>query len=144
MTDNTHKKPANFNWVNERATCSLRQMFEKLKLEIAGDVEARNAHLSERPIRRAVNIADHGSRIKVFLDDQFQEMANNGVLFVLKPDGIEVRDNETNAERFKVTIGLNDDGDCKFVIDGKEYDSWQVRRKALEGLLFNQWLNGTI
>jgi hypothetical protein len=138
-----NRKPPDFDWVTERANCSLRQMFEKLKLEIASDVESRNEHLSARSSVRKISIANHGTRMKVFVDDPYGEIIHKAVLVVLGREYVEIRDGETNAEVFKVGIGMNDEGDCRFLVDGQQYDSWQIRRKALEGLFFGQWFNET-
>jgi hypothetical protein len=56
------------------------------------------------------------------------------VEFTLTLESISVKNSE--GLLFDATIGLNDDGDCKVNIFGKQYDLWQVQRKALEPVLF--------
>ena len=41
-----------------------------------------------------------------------------------------------STERFAVTLTFNDEGDCRLHVDERERDLWQVRRMALEELLF--------
>jgi len=56
------------------------------------------------------------------------------VEFALTPKTISAKDHERML--FEATIGLNDNGDRRLNISGKEYDLWQLRRKALEHLMF--------
>jgi len=37
---------------------------------------------------------------------------------------------------FDVTATFSDEGECRLEVNGKERDLWQVRRMALEELLF--------
>jgi hypothetical protein len=37
---------------------------------------------------------------------------------------------------FDVTATFSDEGDCRLKVNGEERDLWQVRRMALEELLF--------
>ena len=49
-----------------------------------------------------------------------------------------LQDNFGNR-KFVLTLILNDDGKCRFKIDGeggKEFLVWQVMRRALDGLFF--------
>ena len=136
MSDNINRKPANFDWVAERGGCSVRQMFEQLRLVIAQDVEAINKHIrpmDERP--RSFKIAEDKKTIKVYEDDPHFD-SGPSVLFLLKGNVIKVKDGETGQSLFELSITLNDAGECRFTIGGEERDSWQVRRKALEGIFF--------
>ena len=59
-----------------------------------------------------------------------------GVVFNLENDHISVQDLE-EKEMFMLTLTMNDDGECRFKIDGNgEFKRWQVMRKALEELFF--------
>ena len=55
------------------------------------------------------------------------------VEFCLKNDGILVGGSDTDPPwRMKLTLTLNDEGSCRFKIDGKgEYMRWQVARRRL-------------
>jgi hypothetical protein len=133
MIENPNKKPANFNWIEARSKCSLREMFEQLKLGIREDVERFNGSLAPDDTNKFTVVED-AKTMKVLSGDGFKD--DSSVVFVLKGNVIRVGSVEKNQILFDVKIGLNDDGDCKFSIDGKEFDSWQIRRKALEDLLF--------
>lgn len=137
MTNNANKKPQNFDWVSARSQCSVKQMFEELKLGVKQDVEAMSKAIKSDPTRNPANIfkiAENAKTMKVFFDDPFSD--GPSVLFTLTRSAIRVSDGETNEFLFNLEIGLNEEGDCRFTMEGKEFDSWQVRRKSLEGLFF--------
>ena len=53
------------------------------------------------------------------------------VTFKLEKDCILVGSNPSSLVSFKVTLTLNDDGECRYKIDHKgEYKCWQVLRRA--------------
>jgi len=47
-----------------------------------------------------------------------------------------VRDDKSNP-MFEVTAAFSDRGECRLKVNGAERDSWQVRRMALEDLMFS-------
>lgn len=129
-----NKKPANFNWVDVRSACSIQKMFEELKLAVKQDAKAMNEFLKNDIPPRKFDIVEHSKFIKVFEVDRYLDQPP-AIAFSLSDNVIQVSD-DTNKKMFAVTIGLNDDGDCKFIVDEKERDPWQIRRQALEGLFF--------
>jgi hypothetical protein len=139
VTDTINRKPANFDWVAERSKCSVREMFEQLKLGIKQDVEAINKTIQgnqQRDSRSTFKTAESLKTIKVFFDNPFNQ--GWSVVFTLAGNVIRVSDGETNQPLFNVGIGLNVEGDCRFKLGEKECDSWEVRRKALEELFFRE------
>jgi hypothetical protein len=40
---------------------------------------------------------------------------------------------------FDVTLTFNNEGECRLTVNGDERDFWQVRRMALEELLFRDY-----
>jgi len=46
-----------------------------------------------------------------------------------------VRDDK-GIEMFAVTLNFSDDGECELNVDGERREFWQVRRMALEDLMF--------
>jgi hypothetical protein len=40
---------------------------------------------------------------------------------------------------FAVTLTFNDQGECQLNVNGEERDYWQVRRMALEDLMFHSY-----
>lgn len=137
MNDST-KKPFNFDWVSAREKCSLKEAFESLRLGIKDDVEKRNANRPPNPDdigKVSLSIVDRSRTIRVFWNDMYGSYRDSYVEFNLTPQAIIIGNNE--GPLFEARIGLNDDGDCKFIIGDKEFDVWQVQRKALERLMFD-------
>jgi hypothetical protein len=60
---------------------------------------------------------------------------HKSVIFSLAEHAILVRDHK-GKEIFEVTLTFNDEGECRLNVKDKERDLWQVRRMALEELLF--------
>lgn len=135
MTDE-NKKPINFDWVEARQKCSLQDVFEALRLGIRADVKKRNENLPDNPDpdRPTLKVAERGPTIRVYWHDVYRQYQDFFVEFTLTLESISVKNSE--GLLFDATIGLNDDGDCKVNIFGKQYDLWQVQRKALEPVLF--------
>jgi len=123
--------PQDLDWVKARAACSLVEVFQKLKADIRVDVDDRN---SARPpeARYKFSVANRGNSITVY-SDGYPPMKS--VVFTLATDRISVADGDGEA-MFEIALTLNDEGRCKPKIGGKEYEFWQVRRKALEKLFF--------
>jgi hypothetical protein len=133
MTE-ANKKPPNFDWVSARQDCSLKEVFEALRLGIREDVETRNSALPDNPDKATLKTAEHGKTIRVYWQDMYQQFDHLFVEFALTAQSLTARDDENLL--FEASIGLNDEGDCKVYILGKQYDLWQIRRKALEQLMF--------
>jgi hypothetical protein len=60
----------------------------------------------------------------------------NSVTFTLAEHGILVRGGEGN-QMFEVTLNFTPEGECKLIVNDRQRDFWQVRRMALEELLFH-------
>ncbi len=56
-------------------------------------------------------------------------------MFSLAEHAILVRDYK-GAQMFEMTLTFNDKGECKLYVNEEERELWQVRRMALEDLLF--------
>jgi hypothetical protein len=136
LSETPNRKPRDFDWIAARSLCSIQRMFEELKTEIRQDAEKINARANENIPSRLFRITERAKFLKVYEEDAFADYPP-AVAFILSGEVIHVQDGE-NKEMFDITIGLNDCGDCQFVVSGKERDSWQVRRQALEGLFFRR------
>jgi len=77
-------------------------------------------------------VAEHRDDFTVLLE---AKDARRSVTFSLAEHAILVRDDKRD-EMFRVTLTFNDEGDCRTHVNDKERDLWQVRRVALEDLLF--------
>ena len=126
------KQQPKFDWITQRYACSLPNVFKELRLQIEQDVKTRN---SLRPNNAAYefSIADNDDGFRVVLKAKELEMA---VRFVLAEHAIVVRDDK-GVEMFEVTLTFNDLGECQLNVNGEPRDYWQVRRMALEELMFH-------
>lgn len=129
------------DWVNERAACSLKKVFETLKLQVKEDVKARNeSRLSPLPNGCKFVVSTSESQFNVSID-RTNEIAKYGqkplksALFVLDDKSIKVFDKEEKL-MLEADITLNDLGECRVKIKGQERELWQMRREALEDLFF--------
>lgn len=131
----TEEKTANdtpkFDWVTERSHCSLPSVFRTLILQIEEDVKTRNA-LRPPNSPYEFSLAENGDNFVVILE---AGDARRQVVFSLAKHAIMVRGDEGDPA-FEVTLHFNDRAECKLVVNKEERDFWQVRRLALEGLLF--------
>jgi hypothetical protein len=64
-----------------------------------------------------------------------QSELQKSVIFDLGDHAISVRDDAGNR-LFEVNLAFDDTGKCRLNINGEERDFWQVRRMALEDLMF--------
>jgi hypothetical protein len=138
MNDRPDRKPENFDWVRARAACSLFQFFEKLKLQIEEDVKARNAISPQQPQYKfsIVNAGNNGFSVLIEGTSEWNRI-HDSVRFTISNDKISVF--TIGGLMFDATVTLCDDGECRARIGGQEYDSWQLRKKALEELFFKAY-----
>ena len=133
--DNTaqNRKPK-FDWVTQRFACTLPAIFKELRSQVEQDVKSRDSlRPNNAPYEFSVSDVDAGFR--VVLKAKELEMA---VTFILAEHAISVRDDK-GVEMFQVTLTFNDRGECKLKVNGEERDFWQVRRMALEELMFRSY-----
>lgn len=122
--------PRELDWVKERAACTLAKVFRELHYGVAEDVKTANSLSLPNGNSFQVVIADekaftvrHGEAIKPV------------VTFMLEDKRIVISSDVSNEE-LRFTVGLNDEGRCQLRQNGHEFEQWQVRRMALEGLFF--------
>jgi hypothetical protein len=120
-----------FDWVTQRSRCSFPNVFKELRLQVEDDVRTRNA-LRPDNSPYEFSVAENGDDFTVRLEaGDFHK----SVMFSLAEHAIVVRDDAGNA-MFEVTLNFNDQGECRLHVNEKELELWQVRRMALEELLF--------
>ncbi len=131
MADND---ASNSDWVNKRFRCSLPNVFKDLTLQIEEDVKIRNGL---RPANSPYEFSAmaHGDDFTVVLET---EAIRKAVIFTREEHAIVVRDDHGKT-MFEVTLTFNDQGECRFHVNHEERELWQVRRMALEGLLFQDY-----
>ncbi|MGA3018021.1 MAG: hypothetical protein ABSF62_12950 [Bryobacteraceae bacterium] len=131
MNDKVEKDTPKFDWVTARSLCSLPKVFKELRLQIEEDVKTRNA-LRPNNSPYEFSVAENGDDFTVLLE---AKDVHKSVIFSLAQHAILVQDGK-GKEMFEVTLTFNDEGECKLNVKEKERDLWQVRRMALEELLF--------
>jgi hypothetical protein len=122
-----------FNWVLKRSECSIGTEFLKLQKEAKENAVFRNTQLD-----KDTGIESPDSDKAGFFTVRRHEGGKNEqlVTFSLEATHIAVMDVAKNQE-FKLTVCLNDLGECSFQIDGVgEFKRWQVLKKALERIFF--------
>ena len=125
------KEKQNFDWVNERYSCSLPNVFKELRLQIEQDVKTRNG-LRPNYAPYEFSLVDNDGGFRVLLKSKELDIA---VTFKLAEHAILVRDDK-GVEMFDVTLTFNDLGECQLNVNGEPREYWQVRRMALEDLMF--------
>jgi hypothetical protein len=121
----------NVDWVTKRSLCSLPNVFKELRLQVEEDVKIRNA-LGPNNSPYEFSMEANGDTFTVFLK---AKDAHRSVIFSLAEHALLVRDDKDKI-MFEVTLSFNDQGDCRLHVNEEERDLWQVRRMALEELLF--------
>jgi hypothetical protein len=129
--DNPEKEKSKFNWITERSACTLPKVFKEFRLQVEEDVKTRNA-LRPNNSPYEFSVAEKGDDFTVLLK---AKDVHRSVTFSLAEQAISVRDDKGNP-MFQVTLTFNDKGECKLHANEQEREFWQVRRMALEELLF--------
>ena len=132
------KEDQNFNWVKALQDCSFEIKFTVLRCSVEKTVQVRRQGLKtdDRALLEFQTIND---RKFIVIRHGF---GSGRVSFQLEANRTAVVTQSTLAgeelDKFTLTLTLNDDGECRFKIDGKgEYLPWQVERRALEDALFD-------
>ena len=131
MNDKVAKDMSKFDWVTERSACSLPKVFNALRLQVVEDVKTRNA-LRPNNSPYKFSLVENGGGFTVLLE---AKDVRKSVIFSLAEHAILVQDDKGNP-MFDVTLTFNNEGECRLNVNEKERDFWQVRRMALEELLF--------
>lgn len=117
-------------WVKRRNECSLSLMFARLRLEIEQDIKERNAL---RPM--CLYGFKFVSGASTFVALRQGNHLEKSISFSMENEHI-IAKNDEGGTVMKASLTLNDEGECRYKIDGKERDSWQLRKMVLEDLFF--------
>jgi hypothetical protein len=129
--DNRKTDRSRSEWVTQRFACSLPAVFKNLRLQIEEDVNTRNGLRPENaPYQFFVTDKQDGFVVEVRAGD-----TRKAVTFRLAPHAILVGDDVGNA-MFEITLSFNEAGHCQRIVNNQALEDWQVRRLALEDLLF--------
>ena len=126
------REPAEFDWIKQRSECSLPRVFAALRSQIEQDVNTRNL-LRPKAAPYEFSISDDIDKITVRL--QSAELQKS-VSFGLEKHAICVRDDGGN-QAFEITLMFDEEGKCRLNVNGETREFWQVRRMALEDLMFS-------
>jgi hypothetical protein len=129
--EKVEKDLSKFDWVTARSSCSLPKIFKELRLQVEEDVKTRNA-LRPDNSPYEFSVAENGSEFTVILE---AKDVRRSVTFSLADHAISVRDDKGD-QMFDVTLAFSDDGECRLNAGKEARNMWQVRRMALEELLF--------
>jgi hypothetical protein len=130
--DDGQPNSAKFDWVSQRFACSLPAVFKTLRLQVEEDVKKRNA-LRPKFAVYEFSVADNDDGFVVTLE---ANKIHKTVRFRLADHAICVC-NDRGESMFDVTLSFNDRGECQMNVQKERLDYWQVRRLALEDLLFH-------
>jgi hypothetical protein len=134
MNDKDKVVMTDFNWVAARAECSPIQVAERLRLQIANDLEIRKSLMTPVEQQRyRFSMASEGRRFSVSVDGND---VYRGVRFSLVSDGIVVHNVVNDALLHEARLTLSNDGECRLKVGEKEYDLWQFRKLVLEDIFF--------
>jgi len=131
MDEQANKEAPKFDWVTERCRCSVPNVFKELLLQVEKDVETRNA-LRPNNSPYEFTVEKNGDDFKVLLT---AKDVQKSVIFSRAEHAILVVDGDRKT-MFEVTLVFSDEGACKLRVNQQDRDLWQVRRMALEELLF--------
>jgi len=122
---------SNFDWVTERSFCSLPKVFNTLRVQVEEDVKTRNSlRPSYAPYEFSLKVDT--TEFSVLLTSK---ELKKSVTFRLDDQAIQVRDDQ-GAQMFEVALTFDDSGNCRLNVNAQERDFWQVRRMALEDLMY--------
>lgn len=117
------------NWVQARAECSLRRVFETLFEMVESDVETANG----LKLGRRFQATYQHKKIIVTREENDDEVRS--VVFELSAAAIRARAGK-ETELFSGRPRLNESGECLLEVDGRLHPLWQIRQRALEDLFF--------
>ena len=131
MSENLETAKSKFDWVARRSACTLPKIYKTLRADIDEDIRERNS-LRAADAAYEFSITEKENTFAVVLRaDDF----TRSVTFMLEDHAILVLDPSGN-QMFEVTVNFNDEGKCRLKAKEQNRELWQVRRMALEDLLF--------
>ena len=124
-----------FDWVSAQAGCSAELMFEKLTAGVKADVDRRNGATFGRKEnwRFEFNQDEDGFEVVrtggTSREAGYVTFQREGPRINISGDGVDVQ--------LTAIVGINANGDCRYVIGEGEFLGWEVRKQALEQLFFD-------
>jgi hypothetical protein len=128
----TEKPGDDFDWVGAQHACNARDRFAALRRATFDDVARMNAEgaglqtheedgyfVISRPARRT----KPAMKVTFYLDGKNVDLTTD------TPSG--------KATTLVASVSLSKHGECVFVVDGEELNSWELRQRVLSPLFFD-------
>lgn len=132
VEDNNTEDSSQIDWVTERYLCSLPMVFNTLREQVENDVKTRNDRRPESaPYEFSVE-EDVGE----FTVVRKLAGARKSVTFKLEEHAVVILDHE-RVQLFEVAVRFTEDGKCQLKAKDEKCEFWQIRRMALEPLMFH-------
>ncbi len=130
-----------FDWVSARLECCEANELVRLRDFVERNCARRNKSLpADAPVRIKFVPVKDGQEAFIVEIEPVSGVAgrSRNVWFELMDYGIRVRSSQgVKGFPITLTVRLNDDGECRFAINGKgEYLRWQIARRVLQPLFF--------
>lgn len=125
--------PKDFDWVTARKACSFTKVHESLLLATKKYVEAMaETGADGKPFNRFVFTTHHD----VFSVVR-ESWEKTGVrVWISRGEAIVAEYFGVKADSVTATLTLNDDGECRLLVNGQELQEWQFLKRVLEPLFF--------
>lgn len=132
MTDAA--KNHNFDWVTVRHECSLGLMFIRLRQGAETDVATRDRIEETGKKQYRFRLENQGRTFVVYREGP----SFKAIEFSIDDKEIAALSTHDKSVDLRATLTLNDDGDCKLLVNADELYEWQFRKRALERLFFDK------
>jgi hypothetical protein len=132
VKDNNTNDSSEIDWVTERYMCSVPMVFNTLREQVENDVKTRNDRRPESAPYEFSMEEDVGE----FTVVRKLDGARKSVTFKLEGHAVVILDHE-RLQLFEVAVRFTEDGKCQLKAKDEKCEFWQVRRMALEPLMFH-------
>jgi len=124
-----------FDWVKARSECSLSGIFEKLRMQVKEDIDIRNSQLPALN-HYSFRLISQGTMFAAIVEGN---NIHGAVRFTYNVSRLIFVHDDKERELMRAFVTLNNDGKCMVRINEQEYELWQMRKMALERLLFTDY-----
>jgi hypothetical protein len=127
---NIETVPAELDWTKIQMECSIKSAFESLRAAVEEDIESYNVMLQLLPTYRIKLSSEISSNVVVSRGSSYDahvEIQRRG-------NSVEIR--HSGEPTISVTPVFSNLGRCRWKLNDEELEQWQVRKIALEKLLF--------
>jgi hypothetical protein len=130
------EKPKDFDWVDARKKCSAQMVFESLLAAARRSVESMSKSVDGKPSNDYRFVAHNGSSFVVVYEGDYREAGarfhtNHRGQIIAEAHGYALPVNPIVAG-----LTLNDEGECRLMVEGVELQEWQFLKRVLEPLFF--------